>query len=217
MNENILVKELPFYNNLTKKEQELSGRYAMVRRYEAGSTIHSHEHECLGLIKVLSGSARSFMLSEEGREVTLYHLKEGDIDVLSASCVLSQITFETQLVADTPCEILIVPAVYMAELKEKNLVVRCYIFEKLGERFSDAMMVMQDILFVKLDTRIARVLLSREVDGQVKATHEEIATKVNSSREVISRILKEMESKGMIALGRGKLTILDREALEDMG
>ena len=216
MRDNSYIMELPFFEDLTKKEQELVGSYATVRHYEAGETIHSHENECLGLIKVLSGSARGFMLSEEGREITLYHLKKGDIDVLSASCVLSQITFETQLLADTDCEILIVPAIYMAELKEKNLYVRCFIFEKLGERFSDAMMVMQDILFVKLDTRIARVLLKGEVDGIVKATHEEIATRVNSSREVVSRILKEMEGRGIISLGRGKVKIRDRQALGDI-
>ena len=205
--------KVPFWNNLTKGEKDIVKRFAHTRCYEAGSVIHSKEQECLGLIQVISGKVRAFMLSEEGREITLYEMKEDDIDLLSASCVVSQITFETQLVADTDCEVFIIPAVCMAELKEKNLAVRCFIFEKLGERFSDAMHVMQDILFVKLDRRIAQYVLSQAKGDSIKTTHEEIAAKINSSREVVSRMLKEMEKEGIIKLGRGQIDIKDRKKL----
>ena len=212
-----LSEQLPFWNDLSDRERETVRRSANLRRYPAGSIIHSRDRACLGLIRVLSGRVRSFMLSEEGREITLYQLKKGDLDVLSAACVVSQITFETQLVAETDCEILIVPASCLSGLKERNLAVRCFIFEKLGERFSDVMKVMQNMLFTRIDHRIAADLLALAGGrDEVRTTHEAIASRINSSREVVSRALKEMEQDGLIGLGRGKIRIRDRNALMDI-
>ena len=209
-----LLEQLPFWNALTDREREAARRSTTLRRYPAGSIIHSRDRECLGLIRVLSGKVRSFMLSEEGREITLYQLKAGDLDVLSASCVVSQITFETQLVADTDCEIMILPASCLAGFKQNNLAVRCFIFEKLGERFSDVMKVMQNMLFTRIDHRIAADLLEQAGGkSEVRTTHEAIAGRINSSREVVSRALKEMEIDGLIKLGRGRIHIVDRDGL----
>ena len=212
-----LLEKLPFWKDLSDRERQAALRSATLRRYPAGSIIHSRDRACLGLIEVLSGKVRSFMLSEEGREITLYQLKKGDLDVLSASCVLSQITFETQLVAETDCRIMILPASCLAGFKEKNLAVRCFIFEKLGERFSDVMNVMQNMLFTRLDRRITADLLElADSKNEARTTHEAIAARVNSSREVVSRVLKEMEQQGLIALSRGRIRILDREALKSL-
>ena len=93
------LKNLPFWQNLSLSEQEIMSNCVQIRRYQKDELIYSHDHECLGLIKVLSGEIRTFMLSDEGREIVLYRLKAGDTDVLSASCVVNQITFETQMVA----------------------------------------------------------------------------------------------------------------------
>ncbi len=205
---------IPFWKGLTKKEQEAVLRHAQLRSYEAGSVIHSREQECMGLIKVMEGRVRTFMFSDEGREITLYQMTEGDLDVLSAACVMSQITFETQMVAETDCRIYVIPALILAELKKTNLQVRCFIYERLGERFSDTVTVMQDMLFTRIDHRIAGWLLRNEVKGRAAATHEQIAREINSSREVVSRVLKEMEADGLLALSRGSITIRDRHALK---
>ena len=217
MDTNTLLEKLPFWKELSEREREAARHSTTLRRYPAGSIIHSRDRACLGLIQVLSGKVRSFMLSEEGREITLYQLKKGDLDVLSASCVVSQITFETQLVAETDCDIMIVPASYLSGLKEKNVSVRCFIYEKLGERFSDVMMVMQNMLFTRIDHRIVADLLAQSGGKEeVRTTHEAIAARINSSREVVSRALKEMEQDGLIKLGRGHVHILDRAALLDI-
>ena len=121
------LKNLPFWQNLSLSEQEIMSNCVQIRRYQKDELIYSHDHECLGLIKILSGEIRTFMLSDEGREIVLYRLKAGDTDVLSASCVVNQITFETQMVAESDCEILIIPAVYLSNFKENNLYVRCFI------------------------------------------------------------------------------------------
>ena len=136
---------------------------------------------------------------------------EGEIDLLSASCVVNQISFETQMVADTDCTLLVIPATCLAEFKRNNLAVRCFIYEKLGERFSDVMKLMQTMLFTRIDKRIAALLREKaEASGtdEIRITHEEIAALINSSREVVSRTLKEMERSGLLSLGRGRITLL---------
>ena len=198
------LSALPFWGALTAREQETMQSCAQIRSYARDELIYSKEQECLGLIRVLSGSVRTFMLSAEGREVRLYRVDEKDTDVLSASCVMNQITFETQMVADSDCTLLI--------FKENNLHVRSFLFEKLGERFSDVMLKMQAILFTRLDQRIAQALLSRG-STTVRITHEQLAGEINSTREAVSRILKDMERQSLIRLGRGQITLSDPDAL----
>ena len=204
------IKQLPFWTDLTPSERETILRCARIKEYKSGSLIYSPEQKCLGLIRLLSGGIRTFMLSEEGREVVLYRMKEGDIDLLSASCVVNQITFETQMVAQSDCTVLVVPATCLSEFKRNNLAVRCFIYEKLGERFSDVMKLMQTMLFTRIDKRIAALLLEKSEarsSDSIRITHEEIAAMINSSREVVSRTLKEMERSGLLSLGRGRITL----------
>ena len=213
------LKNLPFWQNLNLSEQEIMSNCVQIRRYQKDELIYSHDHECLGLIKILSGEIRTFMLSDEGREIVLYRLKAGDTDVLSASCVVNQITFETQMVAESDCEILIISAVYLSNFKENNLYVRCFIFEKLGERFSDVMSQMQKILFTPVEVRLSGAIkehLKQCKGSEITVTHEQLAGEINSSREVVSRILKRMEHEGSIILGRGKITVTDTAHLRNI-
>lgn len=210
--------DLPFAKFLTPDEERRVQRLALIRSYEAGAVIHSRDQDCLGFIQVLKGKARTVVFSDEGREVTLYQLEAGDVDVLTASCVLHQLRFDTQLLADEDTELLIVPAHCLAELKEENLALRCYLYEQLTERFSDTMQTMQAILFVRIDARVADHLLE-QAEGAPKGaplriTHEQIAREISSTREVVSRVLKRMEKDGLLKLGRGSITILNADGLE---
>ncbi len=213
------MQTLPFWAHLSDKEKAAISACAQIRKCGQGELVYAKDQECLGLIRMISGTVRVFMLSEEGREIVLYRIPEGDIDVLSASCVVNQIRFETHMVADIDCEILIVPAVCLAQFKESNLAVRCFIYEKLGERFSDVMLLMQNMLFSRMDSRIAKVLMEKAQKTNSKSvylTHAQIASELNSSREVISRVLKELEKSKMITLGRGVIRIEDISALESL-
>lgn len=210
------LQELPFWDGLTNSEKQLCEKYTQIRTYESGNVVHSIEQECLGFIKVLSGRVRTIMISDEGREIMLYQMDAGDTDVLSASCVVSQIQFETEIIADTDCKILVIPAVYLSELKENNLAVRCVIYERLSERFSDVVSQIQQTMFTRIDSRIARFLLESIQDkktNSVYITHEELGKQINTSREVATRILKEMKNEGAINLQRGKIEVLDQRKL----
>ena len=117
-------------------------RSAFVRHYKKGAFVHSSDNECLGMLLILSGEIRTYLLSDEGREVTLFRLYQGELCVLSASCVISQITFDTRMTAGMDTDILIISANVIAALKEKNLHVRCFLYELATKRFSDVMWAM---------------------------------------------------------------------------
>ena len=206
------LQTFPFWTQLTEGEREAIRGCAYLRRCDEGSLIYAREQECLGLVYVISGTVRSYMLSEEGREILLYRVSAGDCDVLSAACVLKRIEFSAQMVADTDCELLIVPAVCLSGIKAENVHVRCFLYETLGERFSEVMLRMQQMLFSRVDERLWQVLRQKaDPSGRVRATHEALAAEISSSREVVSRVLKRMEAAGLVRLGRGSVTLLRPE------
>ena len=131
------LTQLPFWEVLTKQEKEAVRNGASLRRYKKGAFVHSGGNECLGMLLLLKGEIRTYLLSDEGREVTLFRVYSGELCVLSASCVISQITFETQMTAQQDTETLTIPAGIIAALKEQNIHVRCFLYELAVQRFSE--------------------------------------------------------------------------------
>ena len=214
--ENILNK-LPFWASLTEQEKEILRKSAVSRRYEKGSFIHSSDRDCLGMLFIISGEIRTYILSDEGREITLFRLYPNDLCVLSASCVISQISFDTQMTARQDTEVLIIPPNITALLKEQNISVRCFLYEQATERFSEVMWAMQQILFKGLDQRLAAFLVEeceRTNSNAVCMTHEQIARNISSAREAIARMLKQFTQDGLVELKRGEIIIKDTDGLK---
>lgn len=214
--ENILNK-LPFWTSLTEQEKEILRKSAVIRRYEKGSFIHSSDRDCLGMLFILSGEIRTYILSDEGREITLFRLYPNDLCVLSASCVISQISFDTQMTARQDTEVLIIPPNITTLLKEQNISVRCFLYEQATERFSEVMWAMQQILFKGLDQRLATFLVEeceRTNSNTVRMTHEQIARNISSAREAVARMLKQFTQDGLVELKRGEIIIKDTDGLK---
>ena len=214
--ENILNK-LPFWTSLTEQEKEILRKSAVIRRYERGSFIHSSDRDCLGMLFIISGEIRTYILSDEGREITLFRLYPNDLCVLSASCVISQISFDTQMTARQDTEVLIIPPNITALLKEQNISVRCFLYEQATERFSEVMWAMQQILFKGLDQRLAAFLVEeceRTNSNTVRMTHEQIARNISSAREAVARLLKQFTQDGLVELKRGEIIIKDTDGLK---
>ena len=151
--------------------------------------------------------------------MTLFRLYGGDLCVLSASCVISQITFDTQMTAQRDTEVLIIPANIVAMLKEQNLAVRCCLYELATARFSDVMWAMQQLLFKGLDRRLAGFLLSeaeRTGSDTIRMTHEQIAQHISSAREAVARMLKQFSEEGLVELKRGAITLRDFDSLKQL-
>ena len=213
------LARLPFWGDLTEQERDIVQKSAFLRCYEKGAQVHSGGQECLGLLLVLSGEIRTYLLSDEGREITLFRLYPGDLCVLSASCVLSQISFDTQLTAQQDTQVLVIPANVVARIKDTNLAARCYLYELATQRFSDVMWAMQQLLFQQLDQRLAAFLLAeyrRTGSPTVAMTHEQLAQQISSAREAVARILKQFAEDGLVELKRGAITIRNPAGLEKL-
>ena len=213
------LSQLPFYEHLTNQQKEQMESVSYVAQFKKGQIIHDQGSDCLGMIMLLEGELRTFMISEEGREITLYRLEPEDVDILSAACVVNQITFDTQMVAVKDCSLLVIPAIHMSHWKEENIYIRSYVYELATDRFSDVMWMIQQTLFLRVDQRIAIYLLdevNKNHSLEVKTTQEEIALEINSAREVVARMIKTMVREGWVKTKRGSFTILDKKALQQI-
>ena len=201
------LSKLPFWPKLSAAERETASRAAYLRSYDRGQPIYDGGSACLGL---------AYLLSEEGREVTLFRLKPDDVCVLSASCVLRQISFALHLAAEQPCGLLVLPAAAFERLERSSEAVRAFVNELMAERFSGAMQTVQTLLFERFDRRLADFLLSeceKNDTRELHMTHEEIARQLSSAREVVARTLKRFSDSGAVELRRGVVRIADMDRL----
>ena len=216
MNAEILKSGFSFWDRLTAGEQELLTSSSTFVHYPKGAPIHRSDERCAGLLLVRSGQIRSYILSEDGREVTLYRLFQGDTCVLSASCVLNEVAFDVMIDAVEDTEAVLIPIGIFHQLMETNVYVELYSYKMATERFSDVMWSMQQILFMGVDRRLAIFLWDEMVKNgkdTVSYTHDQMARYIGSAREVVSRMLKYFSQEGIISQSRGSIRILDREKL----
>lgn len=212
----ILKSGFSFWDRLTAGEQELLTSCSTFVRYPKGAPIHRSDERCAGLLLVRSGQIRAYILSEDGREVTLYRLFQGDTCVLSTSCVLNEVAFDVMIDAVEDTEAVLIPIGIFHQLMETNIYVELYSYKMATERFSDVMWSMQQILFMGVDRRLAIFLWDEMVKNgkdTVSYTHDQMARYIGSAREVVSRMLKYFSQEGIISQSRGSIQILDREKL----
>lgn len=212
----ILSQLFPFWDKLPSNEQELLCRSTMPASYKKGQVVHDGT-ECTGMIVVQKGCLRAYMLSDEGKEITLYRLRSGNICMLSASCVLNSITFDVFIEAEENSEALLINGKVFADTAERNYPMKIYALETAVGRFSDVMWIMQQVLFMSLDKRLALYLLEESSANNsltIKATHDQVARHLGSAREVISRMFKYFSAEGILQISRGEIKILDKTRLE---
>lgn len=209
----------PFWKHLSNQEQETLLQNISLVTYPKGTTIHNGNQDCIGVLLVKSGTLRTYMLSEEGREITLYRLYKGDICILSASCILQSITFDVQINAETDCETIQISSAVFSELSNHNVYVENFSYQLAADRFSDVMWTMQQILFMSFDKRLAVFLdeeLGKTEDDTIRLTHEQVAKYMGSAREVVSRMLKYFSDEGIVQLSRGGIRVIDKKKLHQI-
>ena len=183
---------------------------------EKGATLHGGNRDCTGLLVVESGQLRVFLLSDEGREVTLYRLFERDICLLSASCIIHSIQFDVTIMAEKDTRLWVIPTEVYKDAMAASAPLANFTNELMATRFTDVMWLIEQIMWKSLDKRLAAFLLEEAaIDGGdvLKITHEAIANHLGSHREVITRMLRYFQSEGLVGLSRGMVTILDQARL----
>lgn len=207
----------PFWNNLSENEKEYIVNVFYKEKFAKGLLMHRSTDNCKGLITVLSGSLRIYIVSDEGREVTLFRVFAEEVCVLSASCLMDTITFDVLIEATEDTEVLVLPSVSLNLIMKNNPYVELFLYKTATEKFSDVMWTMQQILFRKIDQRIAEFLLAEYNNSNsntLAITHDEIARYIGSAREVVTKVLKYMAQCEAIELKRGKIIVLDLEKLK---
>lgn len=215
-NQDILSKLL-FWNDLTDNEKETASRGSVIKMYDKGSYIYGFTDACLGFVYVKQGSIRVYITSDEGREITLFHIAKDDTCILSSACALSGVSLDVQMVAESDTELLAMGAGTFEKLVQSNIYVKSFAYELTAKRLSSVVWILEQILFAHFDLRMAQFLLSvynRTDSTIIKMTQEAIAREVNSAREVVARMLKQFEKDGIISIKRGTIIIKDLNALE---
>ncbi len=210
----------PIWNQLDTEQQARILGSLVSHRVKKGTVIHNGSMDCTGLLLIKSGQLRVYILSDEGREITLYRLFELDMCLFSASCMLRSIQFDVTITAEKDTEFWVVPTEVYKGILEESAPAANYTNELMASRFSDVMWLMEQIMWKSLDRRLATFLLEEaSIEGSsiLKITHETIANHLGSHREVITRMLRYFQNEGMVSLSRGVIEITNADRLEELG
>ena len=209
----------PIWDKLEPAQQDRLLDNLVARKVEKGTVIHNGSMDCTGLLVVESGQLRAYILSDEGREITLYRLFDRDICLLSASCMIRSIRFDVTVVAEKDTRLWIIPAEVYKGVMESSAPAANFTNELMATRFTDVMWLIEQIMWKSLDKRLAAFLLEEaaiEGSNELKITHEAIANHMGSHREVITRMLRYFQGEGLVRLSRGMVAILDEERLKGL-
>ena len=190
-------------------------REAQFMKIPAGHDIFVDGDRVDGIALLLSGVVRVYKIGETGREITLYRFGLGQSCILSANAILSQKSFPAIATVEEDAEAIMIPADVFRSWVNKYDLWREFVFDLLSERLSTVMAVVDEVVFKRMDRRVASWLLNQaKVQNPMRVTHQEIAAELGSSREVISRILEDFSREELIESGRGTTEVLDFEGLE---
>ena len=209
----------PIWDKLNKVEQDRITDNLITRKVTKGTVIHNGSMECTGLLLIKTGQLRAYILSDEGREITIYRLFDRDMCLFSASCIMRSIQFDITIEAEKDTDLWIIPAELYQSIMKDSAPVANYTNELMATRFSDVMWLIEQIMWKSLDKRLAEFLLEEiSIEGteKLKITHETIANHLGSHREVMTRMLKYFQNEGMVKLSRGMIEITDSEKLESL-
>ncbi len=213
---NQVLQSLPF---LQKAEPGLVREFqqaAFFARIPAGADVFVEGDTCQAIALLISGAVRVYKIGENGREITLYRFGLGESCILTANAILNQRTFPAVAVVESEAEAVMIPADTFREWVRRYDLRRDFVFDLLSQRLSSVMAIDDEVVFKRMDARVAGFLLKRAQAGTlIQITHQEIAAELGSSREVISRLMEGFASAGLISAARGQVEILDAQGLQE--
>lgn len=203
-----VMAAFPFLRNTPQLCAELL-QSALLRAFTAGTPLYAEGEMCGQIAFVLAGEIRVYKTNDNGREITLYELAAGDTCILTASCLLAHLRYPANAVTLDRTEALIVQAADFRRLMDAYPDLRNFVATMLGHRLAAMMTLIEEIVFNRMDRRLFEYLIERSENNVVTRTHLRIANDLGTSREVVSRLLKDFQSRGVIQSGRNQVTILE--------
>lgn len=212
-------KLFPVWDKLNPAQQQLLTQTIVPKTLGKGAVLHDGSADCAGLVLIKSGQLRAYILSEDGREITLYRLLDQDICLFSASCVMRSVQFEIMIAAEKESEVYIIPPYIFKKVMDESAPLANYVNELMATRFSEVMWLIEQIMWKSVDKRLAGFLLEEstlENSDVLKLTHEAIANHLGTAREVVTRMLRYFQNEGLVKLTRGTVEIVDRDSMEQL-
>lgn len=214
-----LSTHFPIWDKLTPAQQKVISQSSQTRSVPRGTVLHNGSVDCLGLLLILSGQLRAYIISDEGREITLYRLFERDVCIFSASCIMRNIQFEVIIEAEKDSKVIVLPPHIYKKLMEESAAVANFSNQIMGSRFTEVMWLIEQIMWKSFDKRLASFLIEESVldnTDSLKITHEKIANHLGTAREVVTRMLRYFQSEGLVKLSRGTIELTDKKRLEEI-
>lgn len=196
--------------NLNEEQREKIIKNSYQKKFKKSSRIFSNDEECKGLVFVCSGALRVFIASNRFyKEINLFTLNDEDYCLLTASCIFKNINFDINIEFVKDTLVWILPTDRLNELSLEFLELKEFQLELMSKRFSEVMNFLEDFAFKPLNERIIDFLnTNKNENNEIKITHEELAKSLGSTREVVSRILKDLQNKNKLQLKRGFITLI---------
>lgn len=212
-----LADTLSFWKDLTEAQRANLQQAIVKKSFTAGCSMKGSSEHCAGLFLIRSGQVRTYIVSESGKEITLYRLFDRDVCIFSASCMMKNIAFEVHIEVEKDTQAYLLPTAVFQKLSEESLPVQNFTNQIMASRFTEVMWVMEQALFMSFDKRLANFLMEQMIidDAEtLQITHEKIANHLGTAREVVTRMLKYFQNLGIVDLSRGSIRILDQKKLE---
>jgi CRP/FNR family transcriptional regulator len=212
-----IARALPILQGADPQLRREFQQAAFYARIPAGRDVFVEGDRIDAIALLISGVVRVYKIGETGREITLYRFGLGESCILTANAILSQQTFPAIATVEKEAEAVMIPSDTFRDWVRRYDLWRSFVFELLSQRLASVMAIVDEVAFRRVDARLASFLLERSrLQNPLRITHQEIAAELGSSREVISRILEDFASRGLIRTGRGTVEILDPEALQTL-
>jgi CRP/FNR family transcriptional regulator, anaerobic regulatory protein len=212
----LVMDAFPFLKTVPRASLDAFLSQAVKKSLEHKQVLVRDGNECGYLPFVVEGTLRIFKTSDSGREITLYRIERGESCVLSATCILNGSTFPAIAEAEGRTEVLLSPSKLLMGFVDEHAEWRRFVFGLYSKRLDTVLGLVDEVAFQHIDERIAAYLLKNAAgrDRAVTRTHGEIAAELGTSREVVTRILRDFEAAGTIETTRGRIFVRQPAALE---
>lgn len=202
------------FESLAPELRKLAESQCQVMTLEPGYVVFRAGDRCPGLPVVIAGSVKVQMTGASGNGIVLYRMEQGDMCTLSIGCLMTGGGYRAEAIVEEASQALLIPRPLFEQLMAESADFRHGVLASYGKRLDDLMLLVEEVAFQRMDQRLEEWLYTHRGDGCIVITHQELAVELGTAREVVSRLLKELERQGRVQLGRGRIE-MSAEALEN--
>lgn len=179
-----------------------------------GDEVFQAGEACKGLPLVIHGCVRVQINGASGNRIVLYRIGDEDLCTLSVGCLLNTAVYRAEAFVEKTTEVILVPKSLFRELMNQSAAFRDAVLHSYTQRLNDLLLLVEEVAFRRMDQRLLDWLDGHHDHGEIRMTHQAIAEELGTAREVVSRLLKDLERAGRVRLGRGLIELTSASGQE---